>query len=101
MCNIISICLGTSPAPAVDAARTTLRLTTPFLRAALTALIVSLASPFVFARSPGFVLESAGQLTSNPAHVLSGQRSILGSHSGGGSYTAFLRTDSSSIPLAA
>jgi hypothetical protein len=48
--------------------------------------------------SPGFVLESAGSLTSIRTEVISGARSIKGSYSGTGSYTAYLRTDPTTLP---
>ena len=51
------------------------------------------------APGPGFVLESAGSLTSNPAEVVSGTRSIKGAYFGTNSFTPYLRTDPSILPL--
>jgi hypothetical protein len=48
---------------------------------------------------PGFVLESAGSLSSAPPELISGLRSVKGSYSGSGSYNAYLRTDPAFIPL--
>ncbi len=49
---------------------------------------------------PGIVLEPAGQIIAD-SRVISGERSILGSHEGPGSYTAFLRTEPTVIPFTA
>jgi hypothetical protein len=47
----------------------------------------------------GFVLESSGSLSANPSEVISGKSSIVGSYSGSGSYTTYVRTDPAVIPL--
>jgi hypothetical protein len=47
----------------------------------------------------GFVLGPAGDITFNPAVVISGKRSITGSYFGTQTYTSFLQTDSSIIHL--
>jgi uncharacterized protein (TIGR03437 family) len=47
----------------------------------------------------GLLLESAGAITSDPAEVVDGTRSIKGSYSGTGSYTPYLRSDPSRLPL--
>jgi hypothetical protein len=47
----------------------------------------------------GFVLGPAGGITSDPAVVISGKRSISGSYFGSQTYTSFLQTDSSVIKL--
>ena len=41
----------------------------------------------------GLLLETAGAITSDPAEVVDGTRSIKGSYSGTGSYTPYLRSD--------
>jgi hypothetical protein len=49
---------------------------------------------------PGFVLDTAGSLTSNPSEVVSGtSASIKGSYSGTGPYAQFLQTLPSIIPF--
>ena len=48
--------------------------------------------------TPGFVLNPSGSLTTNPAEVISGKRSIKGV--GTGSYSNFLNTNSQIIPFA-
>jgi hypothetical protein len=48
---------------------------------------------------PGFVLDRAGSLTSDPAEVISGRRSIKGSYFGTDSYTPYLHTDAVLLPL--
>jgi hypothetical protein len=53
------------------------------------------------ALSPGVVLASAGTITSSPGEVIAGARSIRGSHSGGGSYTPYLRTRPDTIAFSA
>jgi hypothetical protein len=47
----------------------------------------------------GWVLETVGELTENPAEVIAGARSIKGTYSGNGSYQVYLRTDEGSVPL--
>jgi hypothetical protein len=49
--------------------------------------------------SAGFVLETAGRLTTAPDQVISGTRSILGEYGGSGSYTPYLRTEPAALPL--
>jgi hypothetical protein len=51
------------------------------------------------ALGPGFLLDAAGSLTSNPSEVISGAESIKGSYSGTGSYTRYLETDPSIFPF--
>jgi uncharacterized protein (TIGR03437 family) len=48
---------------------------------------------------PGFILDAAGSLTSNPSEVIAGNESIKGSYFGSGTYTPYLQTDPSIIPL--
>ena len=47
----------------------------------------------------GFVLDTAGTLTSDPSEVISGSYSIKGSYVGSSSYTSYLHTDPAIIPL--
>ncbi len=51
------------------------------------------------ASTGGLLLETAGSITSNQAEVVSGPRSIKGSYSGTNSYTPYLRSDPSRLPL--
>ncbi len=46
-----------------------------------------------------FSLGPAGSLTSNPSEVISGTESIKGSYSGSGTYTPYLQTNPSVVPL--
>jgi hypothetical protein len=48
---------------------------------------------------PGFTLESAGSWTSNPSEVIAGTESVKGSYSGTSTFTVFLQTNASVIPL--
>src|SRR5437667_7166587 len=47
----------------------------------------------------GFVLETAGSLTSTASEVIMGTRSIKGAYSGQGTHTPYLRTDPAVLPL--
>src|SRR4051812_736709 len=49
----------------------------------------------------GFLLDSAGSLTSAPAEVIAGKNSITGSYSGPNAFTSFLYTDPTFIHLTA
>ncbi len=51
------------------------------------------------ALAPGFVFGPAGAFTSNPSEVISGKRSIKGSYSGTATFTPYLQTSPSVIPL--
>ncbi|HLK49486.1 MAG TPA: IPT/TIG domain-containing protein [Bryobacteraceae bacterium] len=58
------------------------------------------AAPGLHATSTGgLLLETAGTITSDPAEVVDGTRSIKGSYSGSGSYTPYLRSDPGRLPL--
>lgn len=48
---------------------------------------------------PGFVLDTAGTITSDPSEVISGKQSIKGAYFGSGTYTSYLHTDPALIPL--
>lgn len=49
----------------------------------------------------GWVLESLGAITEDPAEVISGRRSIKAAYSGNNSYQSYLRTDAATVPLIA
>jgi hypothetical protein len=51
------------------------------------------------ALGPGFILDAAGSLTSVPSEVISGSTSIKGFYSGSGSFTPYLQTDPTIVPL--
>ena len=59
----------------------------------------SVAGVLRAASTGGLLLETAGSITSNPAEVVSGTRSIKGSYSGTGSFTPYLRSDPARLPL--
>jgi hypothetical protein len=48
---------------------------------------------------PAFILDMAGSLTSSATEVISGQESIKGAYFGAGSYTPYLQTNPSVLPL--
>ena len=70
-------------------------------RAFLTCAFVLLASALELhaASTGGLRLDVAGSITSAPAEVISGGRSIKGSYTGAGSFTNILRGDSSTLNL--
>src|SRR5215469_8452539 len=49
--------------------------------------------------TPAFSLGAAGSLTSNSAEVIAGNESIKGSYSGSASFTPYLQTKQSALPL--